>query len=265
MPLSMVRAMETLIVERDAGLVTVTLNRPAKKNAVTRQSWLELLEVMQQVATDPADRALMITGAGGNFSSGADLTDGSLGPDRPFVQTMREVADSLLRLHRLPKPTIAKVDGVCVGIGLSLALGCDLVVASDRARFSAIFARRGLALDGGSSWLLPRLIGLHKAKELALLADMFSAGDALAMGLVNKVVPVDELDKAVDEWARRLAGGPTVALSLSKTMLNNSFSVSMDQALEDEARSQHVTFSTADVREAMRAFGEKRDAEFRGQ
>lgn len=256
--------METLIVERDAGVVTVTFNRPAKKNALTFQSWVELLEVLQQVATDPADRALVVTGAGGNFSSGADLTHASAVPGRPFIEPMRVLADALVRLHRIPKPTIAKVDGVCVGIGLSVALGCDLVVASDRARLSAIFPKRGLAVDGGSSWLLPRLVGLHKAKELALFGDMLSASDAHAIGLVNRVVPVGELDTAVAEWARRLASGPTVALSLTKAMLNHSFSVSLDQALEDEARSQHVTASTADVAEAMRAFAEKRDPIFRG-
>ncbi len=177
---------------------------------------------------------------------------------------MREIADALLRLHRLPKPTIAKVDGVAVGIGLSMALGCDLVIASDRARFSEIFPRRGLAVDGGSSWLLPRLVGIHKAKELAMLGDIIPASEAAAIGLVNKVVPVDELDGAVAEWAAKLAAGPTLALSLTKSMINNSFGISLDQALEDEARSQHVTFGSKDVAEAMKAFAEKREPEFHG-
>jgi 2-(1,2-epoxy-1,2-dihydrophenyl)acetyl-CoA isomerase len=258
--------METLLVERDAGVVTVTLNRPEKKNAVNSRSWVELLAVLQEVAGNPDDRALVLTGAGGNFCSGADLTDlsGAPGASSPFVHYMRQLADPLLRLHRLPKPTLAKVDGVAVGIGLSMALGCDLVVASDRARFSEIFPRRGLTVDGGSSWLLPRLVGLHKAKELAMLGDMVPAAEAAALGLLNKVVPADELDEAAAEWATRLAQGPTIALSLTKGLLNNSFATSFDQALEDEARSQHVTFSTQDVKEAMRAFGEKREPSFTG-
>ncbi|MHB8467339.1 MAG: enoyl-CoA hydratase/isomerase family protein [Acidimicrobiales bacterium] len=259
--------LETMIVDRADGVVTVTLNRPEKKNAVNRQSWVELLAVLQRVAEDPADRALVITGAAGNFCSGADLTDpgGAIGATLPAVSAMRVIADALLRLHRLPKPTLAKVDGVAVGIGLSMALGCDLVIASDRARFSEIFPKRGLAVDGGSSWLLPRIIGLQKAKELAFFGEIISAADAASLGLVNRVVPVDELDKATDEWAARLASGPTLALSLTKSLMNNAFSISLDQALEDEARSQHITFSTEDTAEAMRAFAQKRDPTFKGR
>jgi len=258
--------MDTLLVAREGGIATITLNRPEKKNALNLASWSELLGVLQEVADRPEDRAVVITGADGNFCSGADLSDPGMatGGERPFMQYMRHLADPLLRLHRLPKPTIAKVDGVAVGIGLSLALGCDLVVASDRARFSEIFPRRGLTVDGGSSWLLPRLVGLHKAKELAMLGEIIPASEAAAIGLINKVVPLAELDKAVDDWAGRLAHGPTLALSLTKRLLDNSFATSFDQALEDEARSQHVTFSTHDVREAMGAFAEKREPSFKG-
>jgi len=175
------------------------------------------------------------------------------------------MADAILRIHRFSKPTIAAVDGVAVGMGMNMALACDLVIATDRARFCEIFPRRGMAIDGGGSWILPRLVGLHKAKELAFFGDMVAAEDAFAMGLVNRVVPASELDAAVAQWAGRLATGPTVALSLTKGMLNNAFSVSVDQALEDEARSQHITFSTADLKEALAAFVEKREASFTGR
>ena len=178
---------------------------------------------------------------------------------------MRHVADVAIRLHRLTIPTIAKVGGVAAGAGLNLALGCDLIVASDDARFSEIFARRGLSIDFGGSWLLPRLIGLHKAKELAFFADIISAKEAEAIGIVNRVVPAGDLDAFVDDWAAKLAAGPPLALSLTKTMLNNAFAVSMDQALEDEGRSQTVNFSTADTMEAMRAFIEKREPKFEGR
>jgi 2-(1,2-epoxy-1,2-dihydrophenyl)acetyl-CoA isomerase len=178
---------------------------------------------------------------------------------------MRRVGELALSLHRLPKPTIAKVAGVAAGMGANLALGCDLIVAADTARFSQIFSRRGLSVDCGGSWLLPRLVGLHKAKELAFFADIISAKEAEEVGLVNRLVSADELDAAVDEWARRLAAGPPVALSLTKTLLNNAMAASMDQALEDEARSQSLNFTTADMAEAMAAFVQKREPTFTGR
>jgi 2-(1,2-epoxy-1,2-dihydrophenyl)acetyl-CoA isomerase len=255
--------METLLVERDGGIVTVTLNRPEKKNAANDQMWLDLSAVFAEVADRAEDRVLVITGAGGAFCSGADLSStDSL--TRSGLARMRHIGSVALALHRLPKPTIAKVIGVAAGAGCNLALGCDLIVASDSARFSEIFAKRGLSLDFGGSWLLPRLVGMHKAKELALLADVIPASEAERLGIVNRVVPADELDAFVDDWARRLAAGPPLALSMSKTMLNNSLMVSMDQALEDEARAQSVNFSTKDFSEAIRAFMEKRDPDFQG-
>jgi 2-(1,2-epoxy-1,2-dihydrophenyl)acetyl-CoA isomerase len=255
--------METLQLTRADGVATLTLDRPARKNAINDAMWGELLEVLQEVAETDADRVLVITGAGGAFCSGADLSD--VRGERHQLNTMRKVADVALRLHRLTKPTIAKVGGVAAGAGCNLALGCDLVVASEEARFSEIFARRGLSIDFGGSYLLPRLIGLHKAKELAFFADIISAPEALAIGIVNRVVPAAELDAFVDGWASRLAAGPPLALSMTKTMLDNAYAVSMDQALEDEGRCQTVNFSTADTAEAMRAFVEKRDPVFEGR
>jgi 2-(1,2-epoxy-1,2-dihydrophenyl)acetyl-CoA isomerase len=259
---------DTVLVERADGIATVTLNRPHKKNAITRELLDALDAALDAIARDPADRVLVLTGAAGDFSSGADLTDrqaiGS-GPPQPFLQHMRGVSDSILRLHRFPKPSIAAVDGVAVGMGMNMALACDLVIATERARFCEIFPRRGLAIDAGGSWILPRLVGLHKAKELAFFGDMVPAADAHAMGLVNVVCPAAELGPLVDAWARRLAAGPTVALSLTKSMLNNAFSTSIDQALEDEARSQHITYSTEDAKEALAAFVGKREPSFKGR
>ena len=255
--------METLLVTRDAGVVTVTLNRPEKRNAINGAMWVELRQTFEEVAQRSEDRVLVITGAGGAFCSGADLTSGD--GNRPHqLVWMRHVADTALALHRLAKPTIAKVGGVAAGAGCNLALGCDLIVASDDARFSEIFARRGLTIDFGGSWLLPRLVGLHKAKELALFADIVDANEAERIGIVNRVVPAAELDKFVDDWARRLAAGPPLALSMTKTLLNASFSSTMDEALEHEARCQTVNSSTQDSMEAMRAFVEKREPNFSG-
>jgi 2-(1,2-epoxy-1,2-dihydrophenyl)acetyl-CoA isomerase len=177
---------------------------------------------------------------------------------------MRQVGECCAALHALPQPVIAKVVGVAAGAGANLALGCDLIVASDDARFSEIFARRGLSIDFGGSWLLPRLVGLHKAKELALLAEILSAQEAEAVGLVNRVVPRAEIDGFVDGWARRLAAGPPLALSSTKRLLNGSFALSLEQAVEAEALAQTANFGTADTAEAIAAFVEKREPTFRG-
>ena len=260
--------LETLLVERHEGVVTVTMNRPARKNAANGRMWRELLAIFDDVAGDRDVRVMILTGAGDAFCSGADLGDPSdvAGrPGDPYLVQMRALGDVALRLHRLPKPTIAKVGGIAAGAGMSMALGCDLVVASESARFSQIFARRGLSLDFGASWLLPRLIGLHRAKELAFFADIISAQQAAEFGVVNRVVPDDQLDEVVAEWARRLAAGPPLALSMTKTMLNNSLGLSMDQAIEEESRSQAVNFGTADTMEALAAFTQKRDPQFKGR
>ena len=154
----------------------------------------------------------MITGAGGDFCSGADVS-GMAGGDPSAVPThqlaaMRHVGDICLALNRLPQPTIAKVRGVAVGAGANLALVCDLVVAGDTARFSEIFARRGLSIDFGGSWILPRLVGMHRAKELALLADIIGADEANDIGLVNRVLPDADLDAFVDDWATQAGRRP---------------------------------------------------------
>jgi len=264
----MSNSFETLLVDRSDGVVTVTMNRPERKNAANGTMWKELLAVIDDVGADRAERVLVLTGAGGAFCSGADLSDPTDVAGRPgdhYLLQMRALGDVALRLHRFPKPAIAKVGGVAAGAGMSLALGCDLVVASESARFSQIFAKRGLSIDFGASWLLPRLIGLHRAKELTFFADILSSAEAAEFGLVNRVVPDGELDAFVDGWARRLAAGPPLALSMTKTLLNNSLGISMDQALEDEARAQTVNFGTRDTREALSAFAERRDPRFEGR
>ena len=260
--------METLIVERKDGVVTVTMHRPERKNAANGVMLDELKEIFAEVEDRPDDRAMVLTGAGGAFCSGADLSDPNgpaTDPTRSGLSRMRRLGDVALGLHHVTKPTIAKVDGVAVGAGLSLALGCDLVVCSDRARLSMIFAKRSLSLDNGASWLLPRLVGMARAKEIALFGGMWSGEEAAAIGLVNRVLPVDELDAFVEEWAATLAAGPPLALSMTKTLLHASSMASMEQAVEDEARCQALNFSTADTAEAMSAFGQRREPVFIGR
>ncbi len=261
------RELESITVGRADGVVTITLRRPEKKNAADPAMWNELLDEFRSIAGNSDDRAVVSTGAGGNFCSGADLWQGGSGDGPPPHQlsAMRHITDVCLALHRIPQPTIAKVRGVAVGAGLNMALSCDLIVASENARFSEIFAKRGLSLDFGGSWLLPRLVGMHRAKELALLAEIIDAAQAAEMGLVNRVLPDGELDAFVDDWAARLAGGPPIALAMSKRLLNNSMHVTLEEALDDEGLSQTVNFGTKDTIEAIKAFMEKRDPVFEGR
>ena len=257
--------MADIEVTRAEAIATVTINRPQRKNAVTGDMWAQLAETFRGLSADADIRCVVITGAGGEFCSGADLAARE-GSGRPVHQlaAMRSVNDAALALHRMPQPTIAKVRGVAVGAGCNMALGCDLVVASENARFSEIFAKRGLSVDFGGTWLLPRRVGLHRAKELALFGDIISAADASEMGLVNRVLPDSELDAFVDGWARRLAAGPPIALALTKRMLNNAMNVTMEEALDDEGAAQTVNFGTKDTIEAMSAFTEKREPKFKG-
>ena len=259
-------AMETVIVERAEGIVTVTMNRPAKRNAANTVMWRELRDSFDDIASRHEDRVMVLTGAGGAFCSGADLSDlaGPNGEVDPRT-LMRQIGEVALALHRLPKPTIAKVNGMAVGAGCNMALACDLVVASDGARFCEIFSRRGLSLDFGGSWLLPRLVGLHRAKELSYFGDMVSAQLAVELGLINRVVPAAELDGFSLDWAQRLAAGPPAAVSMTKSMLNRSFEVSLGQALDDEAQAQAINFSSQDAAEGLAAFVERRQPRFQGR
>jgi 2-(1,2-epoxy-1,2-dihydrophenyl)acetyl-CoA isomerase len=257
---------ETLEVGRDAGVVTITLNRPEKKNAINGVMWDELLTTFREIGANETDRAVVITGAGGAFCSGADLGATGGEGERPHqLSAMRHVNSVAVALHNLPQPTIAKVVGVAAGAGANLAFGCDLIVASDDARFSEIFARRGLSVDFGGTWLLPRLIGVHRAKELAFFADIISAAEAAEMGLVNRLVPRGEIDAFVADWAARLAGGAPIAIAQTKQMLNRSLNLTLEQALDDEGWAQTVNFGTQDTREAIAAFLEKREPNFRGR
>jgi enoyl-CoA hydratase/carnithine racemase len=256
---------KTLIVERDErGVVSVQLNQPEKKNAISYLMFQELLEVFSEMSDSSTDRVLVLSGAEGNFSAGADLGPGGA-PDRHQLDLMRFYGSVALALHQLPQPAIAKIRGVAVGAGLNLALGCDLIAASSTARLSEIFARRGLSLDVGGSWLLPRLIGLHRAKELALLAEIVPAEEAERIGLVNRVVPDAELDALVGDWAGRLAAGPPLALAMSKRMLNQAFAGGLAEALEAEGMAQTVNTATEDTKEALRAFFHKREPKFSGR
>jgi 2-(1,2-epoxy-1,2-dihydrophenyl)acetyl-CoA isomerase len=261
--------MSELLVERPAatpGVVRVTLNRPDTMNAITGPMWGGLGEAFREIGANRADRVLVVTGAGGNFCSGADLMKADL-PTSAGGRTeyMRGVARAAQALHDLPQPSIAMVDGVAAGAGCNLALGCDLVYASDRARFSEIFVKRALSLDFGGSWVLPRRVGLHRAKELALLAEVIGAAEAEGIGLVNRVVPVDALEATVHAVAERLLRMAPVALAQTKRLLDDSAGRSMAEALSAEGAAQVINFATDDSAEAVRAFRDKREPSFTGE
>jgi enoyl-CoA hydratase/carnithine racemase len=250
-----------LCSDRD-GVRTLTLNRPRRKNAINRELWIALATALTAADKDSGVRAVVITGAGGAFCSGADI---STPDDSHPVDKLQRLTDVALALHELSVPTIAKVDGVAVGAGWNLALGCDLVAATPESTFSQIFSKRGLSVDLGGSWLLPKIVGLQQAKRLVLLADTIDAAEAHAFGLVTWMVAAGEIDTFVADVADRLAAGPTIALAQSKALLNEGANQTLRNALGNEARAQVVNFATVDSAEAYAAFAEKRDPSFTGR
>ena len=246
----------TLTVERSGGVVHATLNRPDRKNALDSGTWRELGQLVDSLRESTDDRCLVLTGTGPDFCSGADMAERWL-PDPP-LRGVEMVQRVIAGLHDLPQPTIAKVRGAALGAGMCLAMACDLLVASDTARFSMKFAQWGLTPDCGGTWFLSRLVGVPKAKELALLGTTLSAADALALGIGNRVVPDDELDSAAGEWADALAAGPPTALYLTKRLIADNPALSLTQALDAEARAQSISVKSPDFKETMLALREKR-------
>jgi enoyl-CoA hydratase/carnithine racemase len=253
---------QVLLSDDRDGVRTLTLNRPDRKNAINPQLWGELADTLRTAARDRDLRVLVITGAGGAFCSGADI---SAPDDVHPQQKLRRLTDVALALHELAVPTIAKVTGVAVGAGWNLALGCDFVVATPESQFCQIFSQRGLSVDLGGSWLLPRLVGLQQAKRLVLLAETIDAAEAHSLGLVTWVKSSDEIDAFVDELAGGLAAGPPFALSQSKGLINDGANATLREALANEARAQPGNFATADSVEAYAAFAAKRTPTFTGR
>jgi enoyl-CoA hydratase/carnithine racemase len=251
-----------LLSDDSDGVRTLTLNRPRRKNAINPELWIALRDAVNGAGRDPGVRTLVITGAGGSFCSGADISVADDVHPRDKLQRLTDVA---LALHELPIPTVAKVNGVAVGAGWNLALGCDLVVATPESTFCQIFSKRGLSIDLGGSWLLPKLIGLQQAKRLALLAETIDATEAHALNLVTWVVSAAEIDAFVTDLADRLAAGPPIALAQTKALLNEGADRTLRDALANEARAQAVNFATADAAAAYAAFAQRREPSFTGR
>lgn len=249
-----------VLVDGDEGVVTLTLNRPQRRNGINKAMVDDAICAVERIAGDPESRVLVVTGAGGAFCSGMDLSE----PTAPDELTFMRRTGHLCRLiHDLPMPVISKVGGGAYGFGANLVLCADLVVAGESAVLGEIFAERGLGIDGGGSWAVPRLVGLGRAKEIMFLAARLSGREAAELGLVNRCVPDADLDDFVADWATRLAAGPKRALSMIKAQLNESFESSYAQAIESEATGQALAFRSRESREGIKAFMEKRPPDFR--
>lgn len=256
--------MSYVVVEDRGAARWMTLSAPERKNAVPTSGWAEIADAVADVEASPA-RVLVITGAGEDFCAGADLGDEPSTSAADNAARMRRSMAAAVALHRLSKPTIAAVDGVAVGAGMNLAIGCDLVVATTRARFSEIFVKRGLTVDFGGTWLLPRLVGMAMAKELALTGRMVAADEALAIGLVGRVVEPDQLVPVVAELAGELAAGAPLAQRLVKLGLDRAPTMTFEQAIALEEESQALLLGSEDRVEGVEAFFERRPPEFRGR
>lgn len=266
--------MDEILHRQEAGVSWITLNRPEAMNAVTWAQRERVIALLADASADPAVRAVVITATGKGFCAGADLRGT---PSTPSTPTGDRVAGDVARMIRLgaqrlitavldcEKPVIAAVNGTAAGIGAHLALACDLVIAAEGARFIEVFVRRGLVPDGGGAYLLPRLLGPQKAKELMFFGDAVPAAEAARLGLVNKVVPADELETAARAWAERLAQGPTRALALTKQLVNASLDSDRATALAAEATAQELNMTTADANEGVASFVERRTPKYLGR
>ncbi|KMS74849.1 enoyl-CoA hydratase [Streptomyces viridochromogenes] len=297
-------SVESLVLHAtDNQVRRITLNRPEALNAITPDQRERIITLLAEASADPDVRAVVLTGTGRGFCTGADLRGGAGGPSAAGERRAGEqvggervggerrageqVGGERVGADRVPgdvartirlgaqrliaavldceKPVIAAVNGTAAGLGAHLAFACDLVLAAESARFIEVFVRRGLVPDGGGAYLLPRLIGPQRAKELMFFGDALSAADAERLGLVNRVLRDDELDKTAREWAERLATGPTRALALTKQLVNASLDTDRATAFAAEAAAQEINMTTEDAREGVASFVERRSAEFRGR
>ncbi|HXA33047.1 MAG TPA: enoyl-CoA hydratase-related protein [Acidimicrobiales bacterium] len=271
----MTDAENTLLHRVDDGVAWITLNRPDAGNAITADMHEAIVDLLHQADAQSSVRAVVIGAVGKHFCTGADLRSPPTGTDEPS-ESGEAPTGSIMRMVDGPqrliasvldcqKPVIAAVNGTAAGIGAHLVLACDLVVAVEEASFIEVFVRRGILPDGAGAYLLPRLIGMQRAKELVLLGERLSATDAWSMGMVNRVVPAAELDATVGELAARLAQGPTIALGLAKRLLNRSLDVDRGSAFFEESMAQELVTRTEDSTEGIASFVERRPPAFRGR
>ncbi|MBA2947136.1 enoyl-CoA hydratase/isomerase family protein [Streptomyces himalayensis] len=264
------KSVDSLVLHAtDNGVLWITLNRPEAMNAVTWDQRERIIQLLADASADPDVRAVVITATGRGFCAGADLRGAPSTAERipgDVARTIRLGAQRLIAaVLDCEKPVIAAVNGTAAGIGAHLAFACDLVLAAESAKFIEVFVRRGLVPDGGGAYLLPRLIGPQRAKELMFFGDSLPAAEAERLGLVNRVVPPGELEKTARDWAQRLAAGPTRALALTKHLVNASLDSDRATAFAAEAAAQEINMATADAQEGVTAFVERRAPAYKGR
>jgi 2-(1,2-epoxy-1,2-dihydrophenyl)acetyl-CoA isomerase len=260
---------QTVLLEVSEGVAMLTLNEPETLNAITPEMVARLIEVVGQVDESEDVRAVILTGAGRGFCSGLNLTRsagdvfsrGSVG----IRQAMQAINGLLTRIAEMEKPWLAAVNGPAVGGGFSLALTCDLVMAAESAYFSAGYVKVGLMMDMGLTYLLPHLAGLRRANELAFFGERLPAAEAASIGLINRLLPDDDLMEAAREWALRLAQGPTLAIAANKLAMRRALHSTYRQALDWESLALPLIAQSEDLLEGLSAFVQKRDAQFKGR
>ncbi|OKK25013.1 enoyl-CoA hydratase [Streptomyces sp. CB02488] len=252
----------------DNGVSTITLNRPEAMNAVTWDQRERVIALLAEASADPGIRAVVLTATGRGFCAGADLRGAPVSGDRvpgDVARTIRLGAQRLIAaVLDCEKPVIAAVNGTAAGIGAHLAFACDLVLAAESAKFIEVFVRRGLVPDGGGAYLLPRLVGPQRAKELMFFGDSLPAREAERLGLVNRTVPDEELAATARAWAQRLAEGPTRSIALTKQLVNASLDADRATAFAAEAMAQEINMTTQDANEGVASFVERRAPKYRG-
>lgn len=259
-------AFEAIKYEERGSVGLLTLNRPDALNAITAQMLDELLDALEQVVANPSVRALVLTGSGRAFCAGQDVRVLSQGTNEELVALLRDrYPPVLLKLYRLEKPVIAAVNGPALGSGFNLALACDLRIASERAVLGAVFVRIGAGPDTGCSYFLPRLVGMARAAELIYTGRTIDAAEADRLGLVNKVVPPEQLIEEAMVLANQLAKGPTKAIGLGKRAIHRGLELDLESVLSLETELQGQLVATEDFREGVQAFLQKRQPTFEGR
>ncbi|HWI10104.1 MAG TPA: enoyl-CoA hydratase [Burkholderiaceae bacterium] len=262
--------MNDMVLQKlDAGLLTITMNRPDRRNALNADMTRGLVEAARRAAEDPEVRAVLLKGAGGTFCVGGDVKSMAEGQtpqtfEAKMVQLRRGMEVSRI-LHQMAKPVVAQIDGAAAGAGLSIALSCDLRVASASAKITTAFAKVGLSGDYGGTYFLTHLLGSAKARELYLTSPILSAQEAYHLGIVTRVVPDVEIDAAAHDLAMSLAQGPSVTLGYIKKNINNAEQMSLEECFDAEAMHHSRSGETADHKEAAKAFVEKRKPAFQGR
>ena len=264
--------MDVVLLDMSEGVATITLNRPKVLNALDTALAVSLSDILHQVERDPEARVVVLRGAGDGFMAGGDLKFfGGMLDREPedrraeFRSLIHRFHESVLAIRRMPKPVVGAVHGAVAGAGLSVAVACDLTVASDNAYFTLAYCNIGTSPDGGSTFALPRVVGVKRAMEIAMLGDRFDATAALDYGILNRVVPAADFNSEIAKLAKRLAAGPTIALAHTKQLINNSLEATVETQLERETESFANCTATHDFPEGITAFLEKRAAQFTGR